>query len=622
MGVDEGFLGRLGPELLTVLPRLDERSRRLVLGMAARAAGDGGTAAVAALAGMAPHTVAKGAAELASGEDPPAGRVRRPGGGRKRLTGSDPGLLPALEGLIRDAMRGDPVSSLLWTTRSADHLAGELTARGHPCSASSVLRTMKRAGYTQQSSSRAQEGRQHPERDAQFRYIAVQAEEHMAAGQPVISVDSKKREKVGNYGQEGAEWGPGGEPVRVRSHDFPDRDGQHAIPYGIYDEQANTGLVNVGTDGNTAALAVESVRRWWAMAGKAAYPDATRLLATCDAGGSSSCVSRAWKAGLAELAAETGLDITACHFPPGTSKWNKIEHRLFCQITLGWRGRPLTSYDVIISTISAVTTKTGLAVTSVLDENDYPAGLEISDARMKDIEERTLTRHEWHGEWNCTLLAVPRPAPEPEPARTSPARLCSRDALSHPALTGASPAEAAALAAALQVPLAARREQRLYRMRKAGRVKAPGAGGPALVSTADALQAALIRRHPGVPAHVIAAVLGVARSTTGNASTEVTQAAAQAGIRLPPPAAPHPARIRTLDDLRAHAAQHGITITAPPPAADTAPQATLTTPARRKITLFRRVANRGLIPSIQAGLSNNCHRDSLPQGGQWSMVTM
>jgi len=235
MGADEEFLERLGPELLMVLPRLDERSRRLVLGMAARAAGEGGPGVVAALAGMAPQTVARGAAELASGEDPPAGRVRRPGGGRKRLAETDPGLLETLEALIRaHAMRGDPVSSLLWTTRSADHLARELASQGHPCSPSTVLRTLKRAGYAQQSNSRAQEGRQHPERDAQFRYIAAQADEHMAAGQPVISVDSKKRELVGNYGQDGREWGPRGEPVRVRSHDFPDKDGSHAIPHGAY----------------------------------------------------------------------------------------------------------------------------------------------------------------------------------------------------------------------------------------------------------------------------------------------------------------------------------------------------------------------------------------------------
>jgi hypothetical protein len=395
MGANAELLKVMGPELELLLPRLDERSRRLVLGMAARAAGDGGTGAVAAVTGASWQTVADGKAELESGEDPPPGRVRRPGGGRKRLAEADPGLVPALEALIRDAMRGDPESPLIWTTRSVQHLAGELAAAGHPCSPATAWRTLRRAGYTMQSNSKAAEGRQHPERDAQFRYIAAQAREHQEAGQPVISVDSKKREQAGNYGHDGAEWGPKGEPVVVRSHDFPDRDGRHAIPYGVYDEQANAGFVNVGTDGNTAALAVESVRRWWQLAGKDAYPDAARLLVTCDAGGSNGYAGRAWKAGLARLAQETGLDITVCHFPPGTSKWNKIEHKLFCQISLAWRGRPLTSYDVIISTIGAVTTKTGLTATAVLDENKYPPCLEISDAQMNDIQDRCLTRHDW-----------------------------------------------------------------------------------------------------------------------------------------------------------------------------------------------------------------------------------
>ena len=407
MSADTGFLGRIGPELRLLLPMLDERSRRLVLGAVARAAGDGGTGAVASLTGASWQTVADGAAEVGSGETAPPGRVRRPGAGRRRLAESDPGLLPALEALVADATRGDPESPLTWTTRSVKRLAGELTAAGHPCSPVTVWRTLRAAGYTLQSNAKAAGGRQHPERDAQFRYIAAQAREHMAAGQPVISVDSKKREQVGNYGQAGRERAPAGEPVAVRSHDFPDKDGKHAIPYGVYDVGGNSGLVNVGTDGNTAALAVESVRRWWQLAGRDAYPDAARLLVTCDAGGSNGCTVRAWKAGLAALAQETGLDVTVCHFPPGTSKWNKIEHRLFCQISLAWRGRPLTSYDVIISTIGAVTTQAGLTARAVLDENKYPTGVKVSDQQMKAPEDRCLTRHDWHGELNYTLLAVP-----------------------------------------------------------------------------------------------------------------------------------------------------------------------------------------------------------------------
>jgi hypothetical protein len=318
MGANAEFLRLAGPELQLLLPMLDERSRRLVLGMTARAAGDGGTGAVAALTGTAWQTVADGKAELESGESAPPGRVRRPGGGRKLLEDADPGLAGALETLIRDAMRGDPESQLLWTTKSVKKLADELAAQGHPCSPAGCWLALRRAGYTLQSNSRAQEGRRHPERDAQFRYIAAQAKEHKDAGQPVISVDSKKKEQVGNYAQDGREWGPPGQPVQVRSHDFPGKDGRHAIPYGIYDEEANAGFVNVGTDGNTAALAVESIRRWWDLAGSDAYPDATRLLVTADAGGSNGYTNGHWKAGLAQLAQETGLEITVCHFPPGT----------------------------------------------------------------------------------------------------------------------------------------------------------------------------------------------------------------------------------------------------------------------------------------------------------------
>jgi len=572
MDADAEFLKRLGPSLGAVLPMLDERSRRLVLGMAARAAGDGGTGAVAALTGASWQTVANGAAELASGEPLPAGRVRRPGGGRKRLTGTDPGLAEALETLMRDSVRGDPESLLTWTTRSVKHLAGELTAAGHPCSPQTVWRELKRAGYTLQSNSKAAEGRQHPQRDEQFGYIAAQAREHQDAGQPVISVDAKKKEQVGNYGQDGREWRPAGEPVVVRSHDFPERNGRHAIPYGVYDEQANTGFVNVGTDGNTAALAVESIRRWWQLTGKDAYPDATRLLVTCDGGGSNGSANKAWKAGLAELAAGTGLDITVCHFPPGTSKWNKIEHRLFCQISLAWRGRPLTSYDVIINTIGAVTTATGLTATAVLDENSYPTGTRISDSRMKDIEDRWLTRHRWHGRWNYTLHARPvrDPQPAPEPARHGPRRLCGRDELNHPALTGVSAADLAALAAALDVPAAARREQRLYSRRGGPRARAHRTAPR--TTPADAIQALLMRRHLGVPVPVIGAVLGVHFTTVSHATSLIRQLLDDTGIPLPPAAAPPRITIRTLDELRGYAARHGITI-----AADIPPDATLTT---------------------------------------------
>jgi hypothetical protein len=578
MSADAGFLGRMGPELQLLLPMLDERSRRLVLGAVARAAGNGGTGAVASLTGASWQTVADGAAEVGSGETAPPGRVRRAGAGRRRLAESDPGLLPALEELIRDAVRGDPESPLTWTTRSVKHLAGELTAAGHPCSPVTAWRTLRRAGYTLQSNAKAAEGRQHPERDAQFRYIAAQAKEHTAAGQPVISVDAKKKEQVGNYGQDGREWAPAGEPVTVRSHDFPGKDGRHAIPYGVYDEAAGAGFVNVGTGGNTAALAVESVRRWWQLAGRDAYPDAARLLVTCDAGGSNGYTTRAWKAGLAALAQETGLDVTVCHFPPGTSKWNKIEHRLFCQISLAWRGRPLTSYDVIISTIGAVTTANGLACTAVLDENRYPTGTEISDAEMKDLRDRCLTPHDWHGEWNYTLLAAPPPAPPPPP-RPPPAPLPAVPdpaALDHPAITGLPPGGAAALAAGLAAAHHARAEARLHRRRGKDRAQSRQARHDhprTRLAYPHLVLAEIIRQRFSMPAAPIAELYGCDRTTLAHRLQAVRQALADTATTIKPAGI----TLRTSQELRDYAAAHGITIPGTPQPA-TSPDDTLTTP--------------------------------------------
>ena len=578
MGAGNAVLECMGPELELLLPMLDERARRLVLGAVARAAGEGGTGRVAALAGASWQTVADGAAEVGSGESAPRGRVRRPGAGRPRKTETDPGLLAALESLVRDSVRGDPQSPLTWTTRSVRNLAGELSAGGHPCAASTVWRTLKAAGYTLQSVSRAAEGRQHPERDAQFRYIGALAAQHQAAGQPVISVDAKKKEKTGNYGQDGREWRPEGDPVIVRSHDFPDKNGRHAVPYGVYDEAANAGFVNVGTDGNTAALAVESVRRWWQLAGKAAYPGAARLLVTCDAGGSNAAVSRGWKAGLAELARETGLDITVCHFPPGTSKWNKIEHRLFSQITLAWRGRPLTSYDVIIDTIGHVTTATGLTCTAILDANSYPTGTQIPDHVMKQVEDRQLARHDWHGDWNYTLLASPRPAPpppQPPPARRP--RLLSRDELASPALTGTSPGAVTALAASLEGRLRERIEHD-RRVRHGPRTRAPyKRSSRRRLEAAEYLHAALLKRHLGVPSHVTAAILGTDSGVVRDMIRTITAVLAEARTSLPPPAEPPPQqRIRTLSELREHASRHGIHI--PVPQTATPPETTLARP--------------------------------------------
>jgi hypothetical protein len=323
MSADAEFLKRIGPQLDLLLPELDEKSRRLTLGAVALAAGDGGTGAVAKMTGASWQTVADGAAELACGRVAPEGRIRRPGAGRKKLADRDPGLVPALLALVEDSTRGDPESPLAWTTKSAVNLAGELARQGHRCSPQTAWRLLHEQGFSTQANAKVAEGRRHPDRDAQFRYIAAQAKEHLAAGQPVISADAKKKEQVGPYAQAGREWRPKGSPAEVRDHSFEDGQDGHAIPYGVYDVAANTGFVNVGTDHNTAALAVESIRRWWDLIGSHAYPGAARLLVTCDAGGSNGWRNRAWKAGLAALARETGLQITCCHFPPGTSKWNK-----------------------------------------------------------------------------------------------------------------------------------------------------------------------------------------------------------------------------------------------------------------------------------------------------------
>ena len=317
--------------------------------------------------------------ELDSGAGP-LGRVRRPGGGRKRAADLDPGLLPALLALVEPQERGDPMSPLRWTTLSTRNLAAELARQGHKVSARTVGDLLRREGFSLQGNAKTVEGKQHADRDAQFSYIGEQAREYLAAGDPVVSVDAKKKELVGEFKNGGREWRPKGSPARVDAHDFPDRELGKAIPYGIYDLAANAGWVNVGTDHDTAAFAVESIRRWWNGAGRNDYPQASRLLITADAGGSNGYRTRAWKTELAALAAGTGLEITVCHLPPGTSKWNKIEHRLFSHITMNWRGRPLASHEVIVNSIAATTTRAGLTVHAELDPGSYPTGTEVSDA--------------------------------------------------------------------------------------------------------------------------------------------------------------------------------------------------------------------------------------------------
>jgi Rhodopirellula transposase DDE domain len=567
MSANAELVRLMGPELEVLLPVLDEKSRRLTLGAVARAAGDGGITAVAKVTGASWQTVANGAAELGSGQVAAGGRVRRPGAGRPALAETDPGLVPALLALVEDSTRGDPESPLVWTTKSAKKLAGELTAAGHRCSPQTAWRLLHEQGFSTQANAKVTEGRRHPDRDAQFRYIAARARGHLAAGQPVISVDAKKKEQVGEYAQAGAEWRPEGDPVKARSHSFEDDQGGHAIPYGVYDVAANTGFVNVGTDHDTAAFAVESIRRWWQLIGRDAYPGAGRLLITCDAGGANGWRNRAWKAGLADLARQTGLEITCCHFPPGTSKWNKIEHRLFSQITLNWRGRPLTSHDVIVNTIGAVTTSTGLTVTAVLDENPYPTGTTISDEQMTDLGQH-VSRHRFHGDWNYTLHPAPVTPPQPPaPPALTPAAAASAAlapvvaALASPELTGMSRQDLAGLAASIALPWAAAREQRLHLDRGRSRRARTGPAAPFRYPLETQLLAAVYHHRLGMPCTHIAALLG-AHHTTITAAVQAITALLGPGH---PALAPGPARVRTPGDLRQYAAAAGITIPDPPP---------------------------------------------------------
>jgi hypothetical protein len=408
MAVAMGSAEELAAEFAALFPHLDERQRRLVMAARARALGHGGIKVVARAAGVNPVTVSKGVAELESGGEP-LGRARRPGGGRKSVTATDPGVVDALLALVEPDQRGDPESPLRWTTKATRKLAGELAAAGHQVSAWTVANLLREQGFSLQANSKQLEGGQHPDRDAQFGYLNARAAAHMAAGQPVISVDTKKKELVGPFKNGGREWRPAGSPEQVRVHDFMDRQLGKAIPYGIYDVAADSGWVSVGTDHDTAAFAVAAIRTWWERAGQAAYPAATRLLICADGGGSNGSRVRLWKAELARLAAGTGLEITVCHLPPGTSKWNKIEHRLFSHISMNWRGRPLTSHEAIVSLIANTRTRTGLTVAAELDQRDYPKGIKISDHAMRDLEKHRIRRHDWHPDWNYTLHPADTP---------------------------------------------------------------------------------------------------------------------------------------------------------------------------------------------------------------------
>ena len=529
----------LAAKFEVIFPHLDERQRRLLMGAEARALGHGGIRMVARAAGVREATVSLGAAELDSGAGP-LGRVRRPGGGRKRAADLDPGLLPALLALVEPQERGDPMSPLRWTTLSTRNLAAELARQGHKVSARTVGDLLRREGFSLQGNAKTVEGKQHADRDAQFSYIGEQAREYLAAGDPVVSVDAKKKELVGEFKNGGREWRPKGSPARVDAHDFPDRELGKAIPYGIYDLAANAGWVNVGTDHDTAAFAVESIRRWWNGAGRGDYPQASRLLITADAGGSNGYRTRAWKTELAALAAGTGLEITVCHLPPGTSKWNKIEHRLFSHITMNWRGRPLASHEVIVNSIAATTTRAGLTVHAELDPGSYPTGTEVSDEQMAAVP---LARHRFHGDWNYTLR--PRAVSSPGTGDAGPGgpagEVSDREALSHPALTGMSRQQLRKLIAELAGPQEAQREQARRSRRGAERRRAAGAGPRPRLTDADRVLATVLYLRKLCTQAVLAELFAVDRSRITEAVQATRPLMEERGHAITPATARFPA---------------------------------------------------------------------------------
>jgi transposase len=392
----------IGDRFRLLAGELDERALRLWAAAEAVALGRGGTAAVARATGIAPSTIRRGRLELASGESPGRGRIRRAGAGRKRLSEKDPTLLCDLERLVDGESRGDPEQPLRWTAKSLRTLAGELRGQGHEISARSVAPLLRQLGYSLQANAKTREGASHPDRDAQFRHINATVTAALQASQPAISVDTKKKELVGDFKNHGRELRRKGQPERVRTHDFRDPDPAlgKAAPYGVYDLSDDLGWVNVGIDNDTAQFAVASIRGWWQQLGQQRYPKASTLTITADCGGSNGNRTRLWKTELQQLADETGLAITVCHFPPGTSKWNKIEHRLFSFISMNWRAKPLISRQTIVSLIAATTTRNGLTVHARLDERSYPKGIKISDAELAAVN---LHGGSFHPEWNYTI---------------------------------------------------------------------------------------------------------------------------------------------------------------------------------------------------------------------------
>ena len=384
---------------------LDERARRHWAATEARAYGWGGVSAVSDATGMSPNTIRKGLAEVAAAQDDPdvevTSRLRKEGGGRKRLTDTDPQLTEELDRLVDPLTRGDPQSPLRWTCKSTGHLARELSSQGHPISARAVAHLLNDAGYSLQGNRKTLEGATHPDRNTQFEYINAKVKRFQRRGQPVISVDTKKKELVGPYKNNGREWQRKGEPERVDVHDFPNPELGKIIPSGVFDMSRNEGWVSVGIDHDTAQFAAQAIGRWWKKMGAKRYPNAKELLITADGGGSNGSRCRLWKVELQALADRLGLPIQVCHFPPGTSKWNKIEHRMFCHITQNWRGRALVSHEVIVNLIANTTTQAGLKIRAELDRGKYPIGIKISDAELASLN---LKLDKFHGDWNYSVL--------------------------------------------------------------------------------------------------------------------------------------------------------------------------------------------------------------------------
>jgi len=383
-----------------LLPELTEQGRRLFAGVEANTVGWGGISAVARATGLSRTTVARGIRDAENPKRLIPGRIRKEGGGRKRRTETDPTLKKDLEALIEPYTRGDPESPLRWTSKSVRKLAAELTKQGHQTSHRMVASLLREMDYSLQANRKTKEGKRHPDRDAQFRYINEQVQEKQRAGQPVISVDTKKKELVGDFKNAGREWRPQGVPEKVRVHDFIDKKLGKVAPYGVYDLTRNRGWVSVGIDHDTASFAVATIRKWWQKMGRPVYSEASHLLITADSGGSNSARNRLWKVELQKMANKTGLTITVCHFPPGTSKWNKIEHRMFSYITKNWRGKPLVDRATIVNLIGSTKTEEGLKVRCELDTKKYPKGIKVSDEQLEKVK---LKKHDFHGDWNYTI---------------------------------------------------------------------------------------------------------------------------------------------------------------------------------------------------------------------------